>query len=421
MPDEVKPLLGQELNWHPQLCIEADSESRTVAVATRHHRKSFYFDQVLGPDAEQEAVFSSSVVDLVDGFIQGLNATVLAYGQTGSGKTYTMGTAETLQQDRGMLPRVMERVFDALAQLKAAQEAEGQAGSAKYEVSCQFLEVYNDEVRDLLQPDTPRQQLSIREHGDGQIRVSGAAEIIVGSLEEMQEVFHLGSQARTVGMTLMNERSSRSHAIFTILLRRTSRAEGGGLQLVTSKFHLVDLAGSERTKKLGARGLRFKESVNINQGLLALGNVISALGDPARNLSHVPYRDSKITRLLQDSLGGNSQTCMIACISMDHSCLEETLNTLKYADRARNIKNTPVIVQKVTQPSEVMLLQAQLLRLLKQHAQQGQHDPEGAAEARMAGLDLLAQLAPDAVWDLLRMVYGRPLAAARPEHVSVAR
>ncbi|CAE8650786.1 unnamed protein product, partial [Polarella glacialis] len=193
-----------------------------------------------------------------------------------------------------------------------------------------------------------------------------------------------GSMQRTTGATLMNEMSSRSHSIFTLIVEQRRRLapakepEGdpgfGAFQdseqsYVTAKFHLVDLAGSERAKRTGAVGSRFKESVSINSGLLALGNVISALGDPSKRGSHVPYRESKLTRLLQDSLGGNSRTVMVACVSCADGDFEETLNTLKYAHRARNIKNKPVVnvdprgAQLAAMQGEIEALRSQLQRV----------------------------------------------------------
>jgi hypothetical protein len=203
-------------------------------------------------------------------------------------------------------------------------------------------------VRDLLHPDTPSKSIVIRERGDGMILVSGIREERCTSVEALERALERGALARTTGATRMNAASSRSHAIFTVMLEQTRHApRPGEPACVCAKFHMVDLAGSERNKKTEAVGQRFKEAVHINGGLLVLGNVINALGDAARRgpgaAAHIPYRDSKLTRLLQDSLGGNSRTCMIACVSTADSNLEETLNTLKYADRARAIRNRPTV------------------------------------------------------------------------------
>ncbi|CAE7745866.1 KIN4A [Symbiodinium pilosum] len=240
------------------------------------------------------------------------------------------------------------------------------------QVSCCYLEIYNEDIRDLLQPGGHAGPIAIREDAAGGIKVSGIHAETCTSAEEMFRCLSDGSVQRTTGATLMNEQSSRSHSIFTLILEQRRRIAGGDAwsedDYVTAKFHLVDLAGSERAKRTGAVGSRFKESIAINSGLLALGNVISALGDPAKRGSHVPYRESKLTRLLQDSLGGNSRTVMIACVSCADIDFEETLNTLKYAHRARNIKNKPVVnhdprtAQLAAMQDEIVALREQLQR-----------------------------------------------------------
>ena len=204
-----------------------------------------------------------------------------------------------------------------------------------------FAEIYNEEVNDLLDPRTGK-KIGIREDMTGDIVLTGVKEERIPVIGESEEVLtrailnilHQGALGRTTKSTAMNLQSSRSHAIFTLTLRQTR----GPTQLV-SKLNFVDLAGSERLKRTGAEGDRAKESISINSGLLALGNVISALSDPNKRNMHIPYRDSKLTRLLQDSLGGNSKTVMIACVSPADIDLNETVNTLRYAQRARFIKN----------------------------------------------------------------------------------
>jgi len=302
--------------------------------------------------------------------MQGYNATVLAYGQTGSGKTHTMGTGQSVgegSEEEGIVPKVIRNSF---------RHIEVHKENIDFKVSCCYLEIYNEDIRDLLQPGGRQdgQVIAIREDAAGGIKVSGIHAETCGSEEEMFRCLSDGSVQRTTGATLMNEQSSRSHSIFTLILEQRNRkcdsADPAAAvdYYVTAKFHLVDLAGSERAKRTGAVGSRFKESVSINSGLLALGNVISALGDPAKKGSHVPYRESKLTRLLQDSLGGNSRTVMIACVSCADIDFEETLNTLKYAHRARNIKNKPVInhdprqAQLAAMQDEIESLREQLQR-----------------------------------------------------------
>jgi kinesin family protein 4/21/27 len=252
------------------------------------------------------------------------------------------------------------------------EEIDKRKNESEFLVKVSFLEIYNEEIQDLLDTSNARMKylaiislpfrfnsaknpINIREEKDGSISVYGINEEKVGSHEEIMATLERGSLHRSTASTLMNETSSRSHAIFTISIEQhkikdlkngTSEAmneEGEDDGFTTAKFHFVDLAGSERLKKTGATGSTLKEGININRGLLALGNVISALTDDTGKINHIPYRESKLTRILQDSLGGNSRTVMIACISPAESNLDESLNTLKYATRARFIKNKPVI------------------------------------------------------------------------------
>lgn len=336
----VRPLLPRERALNCCSCVSVHQDTQQVVVGTR---RTFAFDVVFDTQAAQSEVYEACVAPLVEGCLQGYNATILAYGQTGSGKTHTMGTGASGSTPDGITPQVIRNSFAMM---------EGENEKMEFRASCCYLEIYNEEIRDLLRasgPDGPKQ---IRETADGVIQVVGLHAEACSSAEDMLRCLADGSVQRTTGATLMNEQSSRSHSIFTIILERSRRREDGErpgsddelpLTYRTAKFHLVDLAGSERAKRTGAVGNRLKESVAINSGLLALGNVISALGDPAKRGSHVPYRASKLTRLLQDSLGGNSRTLMVACTSSSDLDFEETLNTLKYAHRARNIKNKPVV------------------------------------------------------------------------------
>ncbi|RIB15867.1 P-loop containing nucleoside triphosphate hydrolase protein, partial [Gigaspora rosea] len=307
--------------------------------------RSFTFDYVFPSDTEQEEVFQDCAISLLDKFVEGYNVTILAYGQTGSGKTYSMGTAldgSNISAEHitaGMVPRSIHRLFNDLNDRKSKNP------SYQFEVFVTFLELYNEDLVDLLNPQNRenikkgKNDLMIREDSNGQIYWAGVKEIPVNSPKELLDQLQQGSSYRTVASTDMNMVSSRSHAIFSVILKQTKKKPKTLTSKIVSKFHFVDLAGSERLKRTNAVGDRAKEGIAINGGLLALGNVISALGDESRKATHVPYRDSKLTRLLQDSLGGNSQTLMLACVSPADSNFMETLNTLKYANRARNIKN----------------------------------------------------------------------------------
>ncbi|KAJ6685868.1 CHROMOSOME-ASSOCIATED KINESIN KIF4A-LIKE PROTEIN [Salix purpurea] len=325
-------------------------------------------------------MFEECIAPLVDGLFQGYNATVLAYGQTGSGKTYTMGTGFKDGCQMGIIPEVMNVLFSKIETLKHQTE---------FQLNVSFIEILKEEVQDLLDPATlnksdtanghggkvnlpGKPSIQIRETSNGVITLAGSTEVSVSTFKEMATCLEQGSLSRATGSTNMNNQSSRSHAIFTITLEQMRKLnpvfpgdsnlnDSMNEEYLCAKLHLVDLAGSERAKRTGSDGMRFKEGVHINKGLLALGNVISALGDEKKRKEgvHVPYRDSKLTRLLQDSLGGNSRTVMIACISPADINAEETLNTLKYANRARNIQNKP-IVNRDPMSSEMLKMRQQL-------------------------------------------------------------
>uniref|UniRef100_A0A8C1T891 Kinesin-like protein n=1 Tax=Cyprinus carpio TaxID=7962 RepID=A0A8C1T891_CYPCA len=352
------PLVSKEINEGCQCCLTFVPGEPQVIVG---NDKAFTYDYVFDPTAEQEEVFNTAVSPLLSGLFRGYNATVLAYGQTGSGKTFSMGGTYTSDQENkstvGVIPRVIRRIF----------QEKSRCADCELLLAVSYLEIYNEEILDLLYTSKDKPIISIREDPKDGIKIVGLTEKEVFNAHEMVGCLELGNSARTVGSTAMNAASSRSHAIFTISLEQ--RRKGDKSDVMVSKLHLVDLAGSERQKKTKAEGDRLKEGISINRGLLCLGNVISALGDESKKGTFVPYRDSKLTRLLQDSLGGNSHTLMIACVSPADSNIEETINTLRYADRARKIKNKPVLnvdpravemkrLRQQVQELQVMLLHA---------------------------------------------------------------
>ncbi|KAG6814559.1 hypothetical protein H0H92_000087 [Tricholoma furcatifolium] len=424
-------------------------------------KQTFAFDQVHPPNTTQFDLFLSTAKPLVSRFVEGFNCTILAYGQTSSGKTFTM-TGIDLDADptdpnngMGIIPRAVSNIFSGAKQLK-----EERGGNWNYSVKASFIEIYNEDLIDLLSLDeaSGRREVQIREDKDGTIIWGGLREVNVKNATEVMSLrliiiplslLRKGTSIRRTNETDMNAQSSRSHAIFSLTFtqkrytgstsprsstplppagRSPSRlarpgsmitspsstrvssptfgrpgtpsfatAMGrGGLRpssalghigehsngngnaeeergewvTIVSKFHFVDLAGSERLKRTAAAGERIKEGISINSGLLALGNVISALGDPSRSksntASHIPYRDSKLTRLLQDSLGGNAHTLMIACVSPAEWNANETVNTLKYANRARNIKNRAVLNEKEDGWDDIEWLQGTVTRLRKE-------------------------------------------------------
>ena len=339
---------------------------------------NFTFDQVFGAQTLQGQVYRDRVAPLVANCLEGYNATVLAYGQTGSGKTHTImggGITSAMMQEshQGVLPRAIRNIFQ---QLKILEENSNDGSSYEYEVRVQFLELYGEEIRDLLNPrpqtgtSSSHQKLTIRDFGNEEPEVVGATMHKVDSPEEALMCLTSGMYRRVTASTAMNEASSRSHAILSIVVEQSiilnvdsnkqspaskrlnsaeeeeiSQVQGSDqhVQSKVSRFNFVDLAGSERQKRTQATGQRLKEGIDINKGLFVLGNVISALGDIKKQGSFVPYRDSKLTRLLKGSLGGNHKTLMIACVSPSSSNMEETLNCLRYANRAKNIQNHAVV------------------------------------------------------------------------------
>jgi hypothetical protein len=332
----VRPLTKNERHCKPVLDVYPPT---SIGVSARH----FTYDLVLDSNVLQAELYEIVSPNLLSSFLDGYNATIMAYGQTGSGKTYTIGSeVHRSENEVGLIPRFMTSIFETLESKKRSFSDEESSNVVDYSVKASFLEVYGEDVYDLLDHD--RKTLPLRDDTNGGVHVVGLTARSISTAEEALQVLNQGSLNRTTAATLMNLTSSRSHAVFTIHLTQSLRKDSIDLT-VTSKFTLVDLAGSERMKKTGAVGERALEGIKINEGLLALGNVINALADEERiskeKKVHVPYRQSKLTRLLQDSLGGNSQTLFIACVSPAENNVSETLSTLHYANRARNIKNIP--------------------------------------------------------------------------------
>uniref|UniRef100_A0A8C5TB24 Kinesin family member 13A n=1 Tax=Malurus cyaneus samueli TaxID=2593467 RepID=A0A8C5TB24_9PASS len=286
--------------------------------------------------AGQEVVFKCLGEGILEKAFQGYNACIFAYGQTGSGKSFSMmGNAEQL----GLIPRLCCALFQRIS------VEENESHTFKVEVS--YMEIYNEKVRDLLDPKGSRQSLKVREHKVLGPYVDGLSQLAVTNFEDIESLMSEGNKSRTVAATNMNEESSRSHAVFNIIVTQTLYdLQSGNSGEKVSKVSLVDLAGSERVSKTGAAGERLKEGSNINKSLSTLGLVISSLADQAAGKGKnkfVPYRDSVLTWLLKDNLGGNSQTAMIATISPAADNYEETLSTLRYADRAKRIVNHAVV------------------------------------------------------------------------------
>uniref|UniRef100_A0A803YRV0 Kinesin motor domain-containing protein n=1 Tax=Meleagris gallopavo TaxID=9103 RepID=A0A803YRV0_MELGA len=378
---QIRPQLAKEKIEGCHICTSVTPGEPQVFLGKD---KAFTFDYVFNIDSQQEEIYIQCIEKLIEGCFEGYNATVFAYGQTGAGKTYTMGTGfdvNITEEEQGIISRAVKHLFRCIEEKKQAAIKQG-LPPPDFKVNAQFLELYNEEILDLFDTtrdiDAKNKKSNIKIHEDsaGGIYTVGVTTRTVNGESEMMQCLKLGALSRTTASTQMNVQSSRSHAIFTIHLCQTrvcpdnatdnriisESAEMNEFETLTAKFHFVDLAGSERLKRTGATGERAKEGISINCGLLALGNVISALGDKSKKATHVPYRDSKLTRLLQDSLGGNSQTLMIACVSPSDRDFMETLNTLKYANRARNIKNK-VMVNQDRASQQINALRNEITRL----------------------------------------------------------
>ncbi|XP_014669570.1 PREDICTED: kinesin-like protein KIF3B [Priapulus caudatus] len=317
--------------------------------------KSFTFDAVYDSSSRQTDLYDETFRPLVQSVLEGFNGTVFAYGQTGTGKTFTMEGVRNDPELRGMIPNSFDHIFTHISRSKDQQ----------YLVRASYLEIYQEEIRDLLSKDQAK-RFELKERPDTGVYVKDLSSFVCKSVKEIEHVMTVGNQNRSVGATNMNEHSSRSHAIFIITIECSELGPDGENHIRAGKLNLVDLAGSERQAKTGAAGERLKEATKINLSLSALGNVISALVDGKS--SHVPYRDSKLTRILQDSLGGNARTVMVANIGPASYNYDETMTTLRYANRAKNIKNRPKVNED---PKDALLreFQEEIARLKKHLAE----------------------------------------------------
>ncbi|CAK4139066.1 unnamed protein product [Aphanomyces euteiches] len=363
------------------------SSSSASSSSSSYSNHSFSFDHVYDQHSTQRAVYENTAKAVVESSLEGYNATIFAYGQTGTGKTYTMegfnSSGGSSLEDRGIIPRAIEQIFMHIQANVSAR--------MRFLVRASYLQIYNESISDLLKPE--RNNLTIREDKKRGVFVEGLSEWVVRSPEEIYGLMERGGAMRATGSTKMNEISSRSHAVFIIIAEQsqTTYVDTAGREIGADEFtalvnthhasrdrskldslvrqsfkvgklNLVDLAGSERVRLSGATGQRLEESKKINQSLSALGNVIAALTD-TRGRQHIPYRDSKLTRILEDSLGGNCKTTMMAMISPALEAIVESLSTLKFANRAKNIKNEARVNEDLDQKSLLRKYERELKRL----------------------------------------------------------
>ncbi|KAK4410100.1 Kinesin-like protein KIN-8B [Sesamum angolense] len=370
------------------LVLDPDlSKDYLERVQNRTKERRYTFDYAFDPNCSNLDVYTRSIRSTIVGVVQGLNATIFAYGSTGSGKTYTMvGT----QDDPGLMVLSLNTIFHLIEKDNSFDD---------FEVTCSYLEVYNEVIYDLLVKSSGH--LELREDPDQGIVVAGLRSIKVNSADKILELLNLGNSRRKTESTEVNETSSRSHAVLEISVTRKQQKEYPN-QVIRGKLSLVDLAGSERASETNSGGQKLRDGANINRSLLALANCINALGKrQKKGLAYVPYRNSKLTRILKDGLSGNSQTVMIATISPADNQYHHTVNTLKYADRAKEIKthiqkNIGTINAHVSDYQKMIdNLQSEVTRLRMELADKesllNAKLPEKAVDVEISWLDALSQ------------------------------
>ncbi|KAL2157521.1 hypothetical protein VTH06DRAFT_6072 [Thermothelomyces fergusii] len=337
--------------FRPQNRVEIESGGQpivtfngpdTCTIDSREAQGTFTFDRVFDMSSKQADIFNYSIKPTVDDILNGYNGTVFAYGQTGAGKSYTMmGTSIDDEEGKGVIPRIVEQIFTNILASPA---------NIEYTVRVSYMEIYMERIRDLLAPQNDN--LPVHEEKNRGVYVKGLLEIYVSSVQEVFEVMRRGGNARAVAATNMNQESSRSHSIFVITITQKNVETGSAK---SGQLFLVDLAGSEKVGKTGASGQTLEEAKKINKSLSALGMVINALTDGKS--SHIPYRDSKLTRILQESLGGNSRTTLIINCSPSSYNDAETLSTLRFGMRAKSIKNKAKVNAELS-PAELKMMLA---------------------------------------------------------------
>lgn len=344
----VRPLSLSEALLETKVVLIVDD--KTVCVHERENPSAYTYDTVFGDEASQEDIYESVGKKTLGDFFRGFNGTILAYGQTGAGKSYTMmGQENETSVDVGIIPRISQNIFTHIAD--SLDEVE-------YTVALSMLEVYKEHIYDLLDPLPKAKEYSIHEDKTNGVYVRGLSQAFVSSATEMASVLKQGCRNRRTGSTNMNTESLRSHLISEIILTQKDVTSG---EVKKSHLFLVDLAGSEKVDRSGATGVTLEEAKKINLSLSVLGLVINSLTDPKVN--HIPYRDSKLTRILQESLGGNSRTTLIINISPASGLYAETVSTLRFGSRAKKIRNSVHINTELS----VEQLKARIIFLEKQN------------------------------------------------------
>ena len=328
-----RPIIQNEKKFTKENCIISLSEDQVeIKSKNEYNNFTFHFDHIFNVDSTQKEIYEYCAKDLVDSVLSGYNGTIFAYGQTASGKTYTMEGIIDDPEKEGIIPRMIKQVFKSIMLSN---------GDIEYMVKISIIEIYMEKIRDLL--DLSKVNLNVRENKDKEIYIEDLSEHYVSTEEDVMELIRIGSENRTTNRTNMNEISSRSHSLVVMTIHQKNIKT---LEAKSGKLYLVDLAGSEKISKTGSTGITLEEAKIINKSLSTLGMVINALTDGKS--THIPYRESKLTRVLQESLGGNSKTCLIITCSPSQYNESETLSTLRFGTRAKKMKNKPKINKEVT-------------------------------------------------------------------------
>ena len=328
-----RPIIQNEKKFTKENCIISLSEDQVeIKSKNEYNNFTFHFDHIFNVDSTQKEIYEYCAKDLVDSVLSGYNGTIFAYGQTASGKTYTMEGIIDDPEKEGITPRMIKQVFKSIMLSN---------GDIEYMVKLSMIEIYMEKIRDLL--DLSKVNLNVRESKEKEIYIEDLSEHYVSTEEDVMELIRVGSENRTTNRTNMNEISSRSHCLVIMTIHQKNIKT---LEAKSGKLYLVDLAGSEKISKTGSTGITLEEAKIINKSLSTLGMVINALTDGKS--THIPYRESKLTRVLQESLGGNSKTCLIITCSPSQYNESETLSTLRFGTRAKKMKNKPKINKEVT-------------------------------------------------------------------------
>ena len=322
----------ERTNGNEEVATFTSLNTLTFKSSKEKNTYRFAFDRIFPPNSTQTEVYEFGVKEIIESVLSGYNGTVLAYGQTASGKTYTMQGIVDDDQTMGIIPRMINHVFSFIYESPPENE---------FMVKVSMIEIYQEKIRDLIE--TEKVNLNVREDKTKGIFIEDVSEHYVGGPEEVINIMNIGTENRAQACTNMNEHSSRSHSIFIMTINQTNKKDGVAK---TGKLYLVDLAGSEKISKTGATGHTLEEAKIINKSLTTLGMVINSLTDGKS--THIPYRESKLTRVLQESLGGNSKTCLIITCSPSVYNESESLSTLRFGERAKKIKNKPKINKEVT-------------------------------------------------------------------------